>query len=46
MRLTSVDVIESGSALSLTWSEGTRARFHAFWLRDNALDAATRSAGP
>jgi len=45
MRLSCVDVIESGTALALGWSDGTQARFHAFWLRDNALDAATRSAG-
>jgi gamma-butyrobetaine dioxygenase len=45
MRLTSVEVIEGGAALALAWDEGTRSRFHAFWLRDNALDAATRSPG-
>ncbi len=45
MRLTSVEVIEEGAALALAWDQGTRARFHAFWLRDNALDAATRSPG-
>jgi gamma-butyrobetaine hydroxylase len=45
MRLSSVDVIEQGTALSLAWDEATRARFHAFWLRDNALDAATRAPG-
>ena len=45
MRLTAVEVIEEGAALALAWDEGTRARFHALWLRDNALDAATRAPG-
>lgn len=25
------------------WDDGSRSRFHAFWLRDNALDEKTRS---
>ncbi len=45
MRLQSVEVIEAGAALALVWDAGSRARFHAVWLRDNALDAATRSPG-
>ena len=35
--------IESGKAVRLTWADGSSARFHAIWLRDNAQDAATRS---
>ncbi len=29
--------------LRLSWANGTTARFHAEWLRDNALDPSTRS---
>ena len=41
--LTSAEVINAGSALETRWSDGTRMRFHAIWLRDNALDPETRS---
>ena len=44
MRLARVDLLDQEAA-RLTWSDGVSARFHAIWLRDNALDAATRSAG-
>lgn len=37
-----VEVIEGGRALALREGGGS-LRFHAIWLRDNALDAATRS---
>ena len=37
--------IDGGQALSLTWNDGETARFHAVWLRDNALDAETRAPG-
>ena len=40
MSYSSVEIIDDGQALSL---DGTR--FHALWLRDNALDAETRSPG-
>lgn len=43
MRLASAEVIEGGAAVRLTWEVGGTARFHALWLRDNALDAETRS---
>jgi gamma-butyrobetaine hydroxylase len=43
MRLTSAEVIDGGTAARLTWDGGDTARFHALWLRDNALDAETRS---
>ena len=32
-------------ALRLDWADGASARFHAVWLRDNALDPQTRSPG-
>jgi [2-(trimethylamino)ethyl]phosphonate dioxygenase len=37
-------IIDDGKAVDLTWTSGEKARFHALWLRDNALDGATRSA--
>jgi gamma-butyrobetaine dioxygenase len=45
LRLASADIVESGSAAQLCWVNGERARFHAIWLRDNALDPETRSPG-
>lgn len=33
------------SIVSLEFLDGTKARFHAIWLRDNALDADTRAPG-
>lgn len=44
MKLTSALLIDDGQAIELSWPNG-RARFHALWLRDNALDAQTRSPG-
>lgn len=41
----SVEILEDGAVLSLMRSDGTRARFHALWLRDNALDPETRAPG-
>ncbi|MBZ9846666.1 gamma-butyrobetaine dioxygenase [Mesorhizobium sp. CA14] len=34
-----------GRVIALGWKDGTVSRFHAIWLRDNALDDKTRSAG-
>jgi gamma-butyrobetaine dioxygenase len=45
MALKNVALLEEGAALRLDWSDGASARFHALWLRDNALDPETRSAG-
>ncbi|MCW6508575.1 2-trimethylaminoethylphosphonate dioxygenase [Lichenifustis flavocetrariae] len=45
MRPQSVSVTGGGSIVWITWPDGMEARFHAIWLRDNALDAETRSAG-
>lgn len=39
-----VSVSEDGSFISLE-SGGQRVRFHAIWLRDNALDPETRAEG-
>lgn len=45
MPLSSIEAFADGTALRLIWADGTSARFHAVWLRDNALDAQTRSPG-
>lgn len=42
LRNASVD--ETGEVVTLGWADGATARFHALWLRDNALDDKTRSA--
>ncbi|WP_119391222.1 2-trimethylaminoethylphosphonate dioxygenase [Taklimakanibacter lacteus] len=44
MPLEKAQIIEDGKAVGLTWRSGETARFHALWLRDNALDGATRNA--
>jgi [2-(trimethylamino)ethyl]phosphonate dioxygenase len=44
MGLHSARTSDGGSIVELAWSDGTTARFHALWLRDNALDDKTRSA--
>ncbi|TQV75791.1 2-trimethylaminoethylphosphonate dioxygenase [Denitrobaculum tricleocarpae] len=44
MVIKSVNLLQEGQALAITWSNGKTARFHAIWLRDNALDPETRSA--
>ncbi|TPO07509.1 gamma-butyrobetaine dioxygenase [Mesorhizobium sp. B1-1-5] len=36
---------DDGRVIELCWKDGTVSRFHAIWLRDNALDDKTRSAG-
>ena len=43
MTLTRVEILPGSQALELDWTDGGHARFHAIWLRDNALDAETRS---
>ena len=43
MKLDSVSVLPGSHALQVTWKDGSSARFHAIWLRDNGLDAGTRS---
>ena len=45
MAVSTIEVLEGGRALSIGWGRGDTARFHALWLRDNALDATTRNPG-
>ncbi len=40
----SAEVIENGTAVALRRDDGGLIRFHAIWLRYNALDEATRAA--
>jgi len=42
MAVTAARVLDEGRAVELSFG-GQNARFHALWLRDNALDAETRS---
>jgi len=42
-QLSSVRSIDDGTTVAVDWQDGARARFHAIWLRDNALDPATRA---
>ena len=44
-RLMSAEKSDDGLVFSVSWEDGFKARFHAIWLRDNALDPETRSAG-
>lgn len=44
-RLVSAEISHDGLVLSLSWEDVFKTRFHAIWLRDNALDPETRSAG-
>ncbi len=44
MNVSGVSLQDGGRLLELA-IDGVRRRFHAMWLRDNAGDAATRSAG-
>ena len=44
-RIRAVEIIEAGAAVALDWDDGGRRRFHAIWLRDSALDPATRAPG-
>ncbi len=43
MGLTSAGLLDDGQALELRWVDGSVRRFHAIWLRDNAMDETTRS---
>ncbi len=45
MTLETANIAEGGKTLSLQWTDGQTTRFHAIWLRDNALDPQTRSEG-
>ena len=39
------EIIDNGAAIAISDGNGNACRFHAIWLRDNALDEATRAAG-
>jgi len=43
MKVAAAEIIEGGRAAEVIWTDGHSARFHAIWLRDNALDPQTRS---
>lgn len=43
LTIDSAGLLEQGDVLEVRWSDGTARRFHAIWLRDNALDPETRS---
>jgi gamma-butyrobetaine hydroxylase len=40
-----VHISETGDYIAVEFSNGSRHRFHAVWLRDNALDPDTRAPG-
>ncbi|HEX6012897.1 MAG TPA: gamma-butyrobetaine hydroxylase-like domain-containing protein [Geminicoccaceae bacterium] len=40
--VTGATVVEGGRGLRLAFADGRAARFHALWLRDNALDGEIR----
>ena len=40
----SIKITDSGKTIILQRSDGSKLRFHATWLRDNALDSKTRDA--
>ena len=43
--LCAVDLLDDGEALAIRFADGRVIRFHAIWLRDNALDDETRAPG-
>jgi gamma-butyrobetaine dioxygenase len=43
--MTVARVLGGGRVLELAFPDGSSSRFHAQWLRDNALDPETRSTG-
>lgn len=43
--LSHIETYAQGDALQVDWGDGTRARFHAIWLRDHAPDPETLSPG-
>jgi len=40
----SIKITDSGKAIILQHSNGSKIRYHSTWLRDNALDSKTRNA--
>ena len=43
--ISDISVGDNGQCLNCVLNSGKALRFHAIWLRDNAPDAETRSAG-
>ncbi|MEM1300445.1 MAG: gamma-butyrobetaine dioxygenase [Pseudomonadota bacterium] len=43
--LQDVTVLDGGFAIAVDWDSGTRHRYHAVWLRDNAQGPETRDPG-
>jgi gamma-butyrobetaine hydroxylase len=43
--MTTTRILDNGTVLEMSWTNGNRSRFHAIWLRDNAPDPETRSPG-
>ncbi len=41
--MAAVEILDEGKALAVQLGGGLRRRFHAIWLRDNALDPETRA---
>ena len=41
--MTHASILNGGDALEIDFEDGAQARFHAVWLRDNAIDPETRS---
>lgn len=41
--LLSAELLDEGLAVNTAWADGSHARFHAIWLRDNAMDPDTRA---
>lgn len=41
--LADTEILDGGQAVKVAWTDGSAARFHAIWLRDNALDPETRN---
>lgn len=40
-----VSILPGSRAITVRFADGTEARFHAVWLRDNGLDGETRAPG-
>jgi gamma-butyrobetaine hydroxylase len=41
--MAAANILEGGQVLQIVFPDGKSSRFHAMWLRDNALDSETRS---
>jgi gamma-butyrobetaine dioxygenase len=42
--MTRLTILNAGEGIEIVFADGVQARFHAVWLRDNALDPETRSS--